>query len=283
MANTVGAPPHPAHHHPSAARSGATAAGGDASIATAAIASSKLASSTTYAAKRSRRLAAAAEAVPGVASPSAAAAASSRQQHTTGSGGVLRRMRRRRSGAITSNVGVLGRSGGSVVAHKSLYGSLRRAQASDQRMQVKQSHLAGVHFVQHADIEPVLLGHFRNLVRHEKDYLVPRENYGRHPELRLYMRRTLLDWIMEVCQEYTMKRETFYLAVNFIDRFIAKSKACIACGQLQLVGLAALFTASKIEVRVCVCACLRFVLCPRLPNHFLERATRNGWLFKMSC
>lgn len=34
------------------------------------------------------------------------------------------------------------------------------------------------------------------------------------------MRSILLDWAMEVCMEYLMKRETFHLAINYIDRYL---------------------------------------------------------------
>ena len=33
----------------------------------------------------------------------------------------------------------------------------------------------------------------------------------------------LLDWIIEVCCAMHFKRETFYLGVNYIDRFLTTS------------------------------------------------------------
>lgn len=35
-----------------------------------------------------------------------------------------------------------------------------------------------------------------------------------------YLRAILVDWIMEVCKEFTLKRETFHLAVHNMDRYI---------------------------------------------------------------
>jgi cyclin E len=35
------------------------------------------------------------------------------------------------------------------------------------------------------------------------------------------MRAILLDWMMEVCMEFTLKRETFHLAVNYVDRYLS--------------------------------------------------------------
>ena len=37
------------------------------------------------------------------------------------------------------------------------------------------------------------------------------------------MRAILYDWLMEVCNEFTLKRETYYLATYYIDRFLANS------------------------------------------------------------
>lgn len=44
------------------------------------------------------------------------------------------------------------------------------------------------------------------------------------------MRCILIDWMIEVCMELQMKRDTLYVALNFVDRYlsltqmIAKSK-----------------------------------------------------------
>ena len=35
------------------------------------------------------------------------------------------------------------------------------------------------------------------------------------------MRAILLDWIMEVSMEFTLKRETFYITVNLVDRYLS--------------------------------------------------------------
>lgn len=34
------------------------------------------------------------------------------------------------------------------------------------------------------------------------------------------MRAILLDWMMEVCAEFGLKRETFNLALNYTDRYL---------------------------------------------------------------
>jgi cyclin A len=35
------------------------------------------------------------------------------------------------------------------------------------------------------------------------------------------MREILLDWMMEVCEEFMIKRDTMYVSLSFIDRFIS--------------------------------------------------------------
>jgi transcription initiation factor TFIIIB Brf1 subunit/transcription initiation factor TFIIB len=59
------------------------------------------------------------------------------------------------------------------------------------------------------------------------------------------MRSILVDWLIEVHLAFKMNISTLYLAVSLIDRYLEKNKSCRE--SLQLVGISALFTASKIE------------------------------------
>ncbi|KAG8198483.1 hypothetical protein JTE90_017349 [Oedothorax gibbosus] len=68
----------------------------------------------------------------------------------------------------------------------------------------------------------------------------------RHPDLEPRMRAILLDWLTEVCEVYRLHRETFYLALDYVDRYLlAKPDLPRSC--LQLLGATALFVASKME------------------------------------
>ena len=60
------------------------------------------------------------------------------------------------------------------------------------------------------------------------------------------MRAILLDWLIEVCEVYRLHRETFYLAVDFIDRFLGSAPA-VPKNRLQLIGVTCLFIGAKIE------------------------------------
>ena len=60
------------------------------------------------------------------------------------------------------------------------------------------------------------------------------------------MRSILYDWMMEVCSELTLKRETFHLAVNYADRYLSRF-AGIQKEDYQLLGLTCMYIAAKIE------------------------------------
>ncbi|ETN76529.1 cyclin domain protein [Necator americanus] len=67
-----------------------------------------------------------------------------------------------------------------------------------------------------------------------------------HPELVPRTRAVLVDWMMEVCGSEKQHRETFHLAVDYVDRFLGTFHG-IRSQTFQLVGTAALFLASKYE------------------------------------
>ncbi|XP_061643501.1 cyclin-A2 [Phyllopteryx taeniolatus] len=74
----------------------------------------------------------------------------------------------------------------------------------------------------------------------------PRSGYMRkQPDITSSMRAILVDWLVEVGEEYKLQSETLYLAVNYIDRFL--SSMSVLRGKLQLVGTAAMLLASKFE------------------------------------
>ncbi|OBS59645.1 hypothetical protein A6R68_09232 [Neotoma lepida] len=87
---------------------------------------------------------------------------------------------------------------------------------------------------------------WRIMLNKEKIYLRDEHFLQRHPLLQARMRAVLLDWLMEVCEVYKLHRETFYLAQDFFDRYMA-SQQNILKTLLQLIGISALFIASKLE------------------------------------
>ncbi|CZT48269.1 probable G2/mitotic-specific cyclin-B1 [Rhynchosporium secalis] len=74
----------------------------------------------------------------------------------------------------------------------------------------------------------------------------PNAEYMEHQEdLEWKMRGILIDWLIEVHTRFHLLPETLFLAVNIIDRFL--STKVVQLDRLQLVGVTAMFIASKYE------------------------------------
>ena len=59
------------------------------------------------------------------------------------------------------------------------------------------------------------------------------------------MRSILVDWLVEVAEEYHLQMDTLYIAINCVDRFLERKH--ITRQNLQLLGCACMLLASKIE------------------------------------
>lgn len=84
------------------------------------------------------------------------------------------------------------------------------------------------------------------------------------PYITPLMRAILLDWLMELCMEFTFKRQTFHTAISIVDRFMATVPA-IQRREFQLLGVTGLYIASKLE-EICV---------PKIQD--FAKATDNGY------
>lgn len=74
----------------------------------------------------------------------------------------------------------------------------------------------------------------------------PKTNYMKKQlDITSSMRSILVDWLVEVSEEYKLNAETLYLAVNYTDRFL--SQMSVLRGKLQLVGTASMYIAAKYE------------------------------------
>ena len=74
----------------------------------------------------------------------------------------------------------------------------------------------------------------------------PRVGYmEKQPDINYNMRSILVDWLIEVSEEFSLDNRTLYLAVSYVDRFL--SIMSVQRGKLQLVGVASLFIAAKFE------------------------------------
>ena len=84
-------------------------------------------------------------------------------------------------------------------------------------------------------------------IRSEEVKCTPASGYipGTQPHLTSQMRSILVDWLVEVAEEYKLHDATLFLGVNLVDR-------CLACfevtrSKLQLVGCGCMLVAAKFE------------------------------------
>ncbi|KAJ4793724.1 Cyclin family protein [Rhynchospora pubera] len=75
----------------------------------------------------------------------------------------------------------------------------------------------------------------------------PLPNYIKKTQLNLtaHMRGVLIDWLVEVAENYKLVSDTLYLTASYIDRYLSLN--AIKLEKLQLLGAASMLIASKYE------------------------------------
>eukprot|EP00091_Calanus_sinicus_P014566 TRINITY_DN32169_c0_g1_i1.p1 TRINITY_DN32169_c0_g1~~TRINITY_DN32169_c0_g1_i1.p1 ORF type:complete len:153 (+),score=47.03 TRINITY_DN32169_c0_g1_i1:44-460(+) len=61
------------------------------------------------------------------------------------------------------------------------------------------------------------------------------------------MRAVLVDWLVDVQMQFKLLQETLFLTISIIDRYLMAEGKTVHRTQLQLVGVAAMFLAAKVE------------------------------------
>lgn len=61
-------------------------------------------------------------------------------------------------------------------------------------------------------------------------------------EVTANMRGVLVDWLVEVAEEYKLLPDTLYLAISYIDRFLSLN--VVHKQKLQLLGVSSMLIAS---------------------------------------
>ncbi|KAG9393608.1 Cyclin B [Carpediemonas membranifera] len=77
------------------------------------------------------------------------------------------------------------------------------------------------------------------------EYRVPTDFISRQTSINAQMRAAIVDWMVDVHHRLKLANESAFLAVNILDRFLAKKQ--VAEAKLQLVGITSLWLASKFE------------------------------------
>ncbi|XP_061877709.1 G1/S-specific cyclin-E1 [Entelurus aequoreus] len=85
-----------------------------------------------------------------------------------------------------------------------------------------------------------------NMLAKDKTYVRDVNMMEKHPHLQPKMRAILLDWLMEVSEVYKLHRETYHMAQDYFDRFMATQRNVFK-STLQLIGISCLFIAAKVE------------------------------------
>ncbi|XP_029702524.1 G1/S-specific cyclin-E1-like isoform X1 [Takifugu rubripes] len=85
-----------------------------------------------------------------------------------------------------------------------------------------------------------------NMLEKDKAYTRDVHMMEKHPHLQPKMRAILLDWLMELSEVYKLHRETYHLAQDYFDRFMATQRNVFK-STLQLIGITCLFIAAKVE------------------------------------
>ena len=75
---------------------------------------------------------------------------------------------------------------------------------------------------------------------------MPRSDYLKfYRKITTHEREILINWLIIIQVEFNLLPETLFITVNIIDRYLSKQK--ISLNQLQLLGITAMFIASKFQ------------------------------------
>uniref|UniRef100_A0AAG5DG57 Cyclin N-terminal domain-containing protein n=1 Tax=Anopheles atroparvus TaxID=41427 RepID=A0AAG5DG57_ANOAO len=87
---------------------------------------------------------------------------------------------------------------------------------------------------------------YLNRLEGSPGYVLSENFLDGHKEITLKMRTILIDWINEVHHQFKLDIDTYHMTVSLIDRYLQKVKT-VPKKKLQLVGVTAMFIASKYE------------------------------------
>eukprot|EP00357_Protocruzia_adherens_P000031 CAMPEP_0115021702 /NCGR_PEP_ID=MMETSP0216-20121206/31065_1 /TAXON_ID=223996 /ORGANISM="Protocruzia adherens, Strain Boccale" /LENGTH=313 /DNA_ID=CAMNT_0002394151 /DNA_START=545 /DNA_END=1483 /DNA_ORIENTATION=- len=80
-----------------------------------------------------------------------------------------------------------------------------------------------------------------------KEQLTTVKNCLDNHEITAGLRAKMVDWMIEVLTSFKCSEETFFLAVNIMDRYLKKNKERMTARDLHLIGVASMFLATKFE------------------------------------
>lgn len=148
-----------------------------------------------------------------------------------------------------------------------------------------------------AEYTPFLYSYLRQM----EHKLAIRKDFMQGMHINGRIRGILVDWLIDVHNQFKLLQETLYLAIFLLDRFMQLDGVQIKRSRYQLVGVTALFTASKIEemyppeiadfvyitdnsftladikqMEIRMLSAIKFRVGRPLPLHFLRRYSKAG-------
>uniref|UniRef100_A0A4W3GR93 Cyclin B3 n=1 Tax=Callorhinchus milii TaxID=7868 RepID=A0A4W3GR93_CALMI len=90
-----------------------------------------------------------------------------------------------------------------------------------------------------------------NYMKEREEMFVLKGYMEKQPDLNIEMRAILVDWMVEVQENFELNHETLYLAVKLVDHFLATTM-CLK-ENLQLLGSTAILLAAKFDERCPPC------------------------------
>lgn len=70
------------------------------------------------------------------------------------------------------------------------------------------------------------------MLMREEGYRINSSFLGVQRNITSKMREILIDWMIEVCEEFMLKRETLHLSVSYIDHYLSNATYLIPKSEL---------------------------------------------------
>jgi len=86
-----------------------------------------------------------------------------------------------------------------------------------------------------------------NLLKQDDEKIINPDYLNDHPLLKAEYRSILINWLIELSEEFAFKRDTLHYAARYIDIYLSNTQN-FSNTKLQLLGIVALSLAAKIEV-----------------------------------
>lgn len=88
---------------------------------------------------------------------------------------------------------------------------------------------------------------FNNMMKEEMDFVVKKDFWKKHSELKEKTRSYVVEWIIEVASKFRLWTETTFVTINYIDRYLENTTRQVSKKDLQTMAIASLLIGCKYE------------------------------------